>query len=101
MALRLAARSPTAVALWGVPAGPLLVADIVDPGTGDIVGCHPEGMDLVRRGFVVPPGGTTPVSLLVATDSFDPVIGYAVPPGEWGIQVTLNRITEHDPELGY
>lgn len=57
-------------------------------------------MDLIRGGFSVPPGGTTPVPLLVGTDSFDPDLGYAVPPGEWGIQVTLRRITERDPVLG-
>ncbi len=80
--------------------GPLLVADVVDPGTGDIVGGYSGLMDLMRGGFAVPSGGTTPVPLLVATDSFDPDLGYAVPPGEWAIQVTLSRITERDPVLG-
>jgi len=69
--------------------GPLLVADVVDPRTGEIVGGHSGSMDAVRGGFSVAPGGTTRVPLLVATDSFDPNLGYAVPPGEWGIQVTL------------
>jgi hypothetical protein len=80
--------------------GPLLVAHIVDPGSGDIVGGYSGLMDLIRGGFSVPPGGTTPVALLVATDSFDPDLGYAVPPGEWGAQVTLSRITEREPVQG-
>jgi hypothetical protein len=75
--------------------GPVLVADVVDPRTGEIVGGHSGLMDAVRGGFSVAPGGTTRVPLLVATDSFEPSLGYAVPPGEWGIQVTLTA--EHEP----
>lgn len=72
--------------------GPCLLADVVDPTTGDIVGGQTGIVDAVRREFVVPAGGTTRVPLLVATDSFDADLGYAVPPGDWGIQVTLGRV---------
>ena len=48
----------------------------------------------VRKVFVVPPGETASVPLLVGTDSFRPELGYAVPPGEWGLRATLS------PELG-
>jgi hypothetical protein len=38
--------------------------------------------------------------LLIATDSFDPDLGYAVPPGDRGIQVILDRITDYGHAVG-
>jgi hypothetical protein len=45
--------------------------------------------------FRVAAGQTARVPLLVATDSFLPDLGYAIPAGDWGVQATL------DPALGH
>jgi hypothetical protein len=37
----------------------------------------------------VAPGATERIPLLVGTASFVPDLGYAVPPGEWGVQANL------------
>jgi hypothetical protein len=39
--------------------------------------------------FRITPGQTDPIPLLTGTASFTPRLGYAVPPGEWGIRATL------------
>lgn len=46
--------------------------------------------------FWVGPGETGRVPLLIATASFDPRLGYAVPPGEWGLRAVL--VLGPDPE---
>ncbi len=74
--------------------GGSLVADVVDPASGAVVGGYTGAVRLVRQVFTAAPGQTVRVPLLVATDSFVPGLGYAVPPGDWGVQVTL------DPALG-
>lgn len=40
--------------------------------------------------FGVAPGATGRIPLLIGTASFTPELGYAVPPGSWGIQVPLD-----------
>jgi hypothetical protein len=67
-----------------------LIADVVDPGTGAIVGGYSGFVFAMLQIFDVDPGSTVPIPLLVATDSFVPDLGYAVPPGAWGIQITLD-----------
>ena len=71
-----------------------VVPQVVDPSSGEVVGGYSGVIFAVRKIFVVPPGETVSVPLLVGTDSFRPELGYAVPPGEWGLQATLS------PELG-
>jgi hypothetical protein len=39
--------------------------------------------------FPVAPGNTERIPLLIGTASFRPDLGYAVPPGSWGIEVPL------------
>jgi len=39
--------------------------------------------------FRVAPGQTERVPLLIGTASCTPRLGYAIPPGDWGVQATL------------
>ena len=67
---------------------------VVHPDTGQRVGCF-EGaqlMPLVR--FDVPSGSTSEIPLLVGTASTRPELGWAVPPGPWGVRIVLS----HDGE---
>jgi len=67
-----------------------VTAVVVDPRTRETVGgfSGPQTLPLVI--FRAAPGGSVRVPLLVGTASYKPELGYAVPPGEWGIQVTMN-----------
>lgn len=67
---------------------------VVDPGSGQVVGGFSGFVSGLRKVFGVPAGDTVTVPLLVGTDSFRPELGYAVPPGQWGLRATLS------PELG-
>lgn len=67
----------------------LVTAVVVDPGTGEVVGGYSGFQTLPLVMFRVPPGGTERIPLLIGTASFTGRLGYAVPPGSWGIQVTL------------
>lgn len=66
-----------------------LTADVVDPQTGETVGgfSGPQRLPLIR--FQVPPGQTRRIPLLIGTDSIAPQLGYAIPAGNWGLQITL------------
>jgi hypothetical protein len=67
-----------------------VTADVVDPHTGEVVGgfVGPQVLPLVT--FRVAPGQTGEVPLLIGTaSSSTPRLGYAIPPGDWGIQATL------------
>lgn len=66
-----------------------LTASVVDPETGEVVGgfAGPQTLPLVM--FRIPPGATERIPLLVGTASFTERLGYAVPPGSWGLQATL------------
>lgn len=66
-----------------------LIASVVDPDSGVIVGGYSGLIFAVRVRHVIPPGETTRIPLLVATDSLVPELGYAIPPGAWGIRVTI------------
>lgn len=70
---------------------------VVDAGSGAVVGGYAGTADLVFRYYVVAPGDTTAVPVRVGTDSFDPALGYAVPPGEWGLVATLVPIPDGSP----
>jgi len=71
-----------------------LIADVVDPRTGAVTGGYSGFVFTMLKAFTVPAGQTTRVPLFVATDSFLPDLGYAIPAGRWGVQATL------DPALG-
>ena len=66
-----------------------LIADVVDLGTGAVVGGYSGPRFMMVKTFTVAPGATARIPLLVATDSFVPDLGYAVPAGEWGVHATL------------
>ena len=67
----------------------VVTAQVVDPRTGETVGGYTgyQTAPLVR--FVVDPGSTTVVPLLVGTGSRSPELGYAIPAGAWAVQATL------------
>lgn len=71
-----------------------LIADVADPKTGAVIGGYSGPVRMILRSFSAAPGQTARVPLLVATDSFLPDLGYAIPAGDWGVQATL------DPALG-
>jgi hypothetical protein len=65
------------------------VTAVVDPQTGETVGGFSGAQTLNLKLFRVSPGGSTRIPLLIGTASSRPQLGYAIPPGEWGIQATL------------
>lgn len=72
-----------------------LIADVVDPVTGTVVGGYSGLVFAMLDTVTVVPAETARVALLVATDSFVPELGYAIPAGEWEIQATF------DPAFGH
>jgi hypothetical protein len=66
-----------------------VTATVVDPHTGEVVGGYAGFQILPLIIFRVAPGQAERVPLLIGTASFTPRLGYTVPPGSWGIQVTL------------
>jgi hypothetical protein len=70
---------------------------VVDPQTGETVGGFSGAQTLSLKFFRVSPGGSTRIPLLIGTASSRPQLGYAIPPGEWGIQATLT-LSSHSSE---
>ena len=66
-----------------------VTAVVVDPQTGEAVGGFSGLQTLPLKVFQAIPGGSVRIPLLIGTASSRPQLGYTVPPGEWGIQVTL------------
>jgi hypothetical protein len=66
-----------------------VTAIVVDPHTGEVMGgsAGPQTLPLVI--FRVAPGQTGRVPLLIGTASCTSRLGYAIPPGDWGMQATL------------
>ena len=72
-----------------------VTADVVDPQTGEQVGGFSGAQNLPLIMFRIALGGTERIPLLIGTASFTARLGYAVPPGSWGLQATLDFA--HDP----
>jgi hypothetical protein len=66
-----------------------VTAQVVDPGTGSVVGCFAGAQTAPLVVFPVPPGCTVVVPVLVGTASALPDLGYAIPRGEWAIRAVL------------
>lgn len=73
-----------------------VTALVVEPGTGEVVGGYSGFQTLPLVMFRVSPGGTERIPLLIGTASFTGRLGYAVPPGSWGIEVTLQLTADPD-----
>jgi hypothetical protein len=74
-----------------------VTGSVVDPQTGETVGGFSGAQTVPLIVFRAVPGGSVQLPLLVGTASNRPQLGYTVPPGEWGIQVTLNLAPDpHD-----
>ncbi len=71
-----------------------VTAIVVDPESGETVGglSGPQLLPLIV--FRVAPGQTERIPLLIGTDSTMPQLGYTIPAGNWGLQVTL-RLGPH------
>jgi hypothetical protein len=67
---------------------------VVDPQTGEAVGGFYGARTLALKFFQVAPGETGRILFLIATASFVPRLGYAVPAGNWGVRATLMISTE-------
>jgi hypothetical protein len=72
-----------------IPTNGSIRAVVVDPGTGEVVGGYSGAYTLMLMMFTVAPGQTERIPLLIATESFTPRLGYAIPPGDWGVQATV------------
>ena len=57
--------------------------------SGTIVGLYVGPHTLARVGFPIEPHQSRPVPVLIGTASMVPDLGYAVPPGQWGLVITL------------
>jgi hypothetical protein len=67
-----------------------LTAWVLDPTTRAVVGGYSGAQRVPLRIFEVDSGESILVPLLVGTASFDPPLGYAVPPGHWAMEAVLN-----------
>jgi hypothetical protein len=74
-----------------------VTAVVVDPRGGEVVGGYSGFQNRPLITFRVPPGATERIPLLIGTASFTERLGYAVPPGSWGIQVPLRLVSGPDP----
>jgi len=73
-----------------------VTASVVDPRTEEVVGGYAGFQTLPLVMFRVPPGVTERIPLLIGTASYTGRLGYAVPPGRWGVEVTLQLTRDPD-----
>jgi hypothetical protein len=66
-----------------------VTAQVVDPGTGQVVGGYSGAQRLPLVVFRVAPGRSGRIPLLIGTASTAPRLGYTIPAGNWGLQATL------------
>jgi hypothetical protein len=74
-----------------------VTASVVDPATGEVVGGFAGFQTTSLVPFRVPPGGTERIPLVIGTASVTERLGYVVPPGDWGVRVTLTLIADAEP----
>jgi hypothetical protein len=67
-----------------------LTAQVIDPSLRRVVGGYAGAQRAPLIIFRADPGETIVVPLLIGTASFDPSLGYAVPPGRWAMEAVLN-----------
>ncbi|HWD82312.1 MAG TPA: hypothetical protein VG497_25610 [Kribbella sp.] len=65
----------------------------VTDSSGQVVGRYAGPHNAPRIGFPLEPGQSRPVPALVGTASLAPELGYAVPPGQWSLVVSLRTET--------
>jgi hypothetical protein len=68
----------------------VITARILDPSTLDVVGGFVGAQTMPLFKFVIAPGETVTVPLLVGAASFTKSLGYTVPPGEWMLDAIVN-----------
>jgi hypothetical protein len=66
-----------------------LTARVVDPETHEIVGGFSGNQALPLVRFRAPAGGSVDIPVLIGTASTVPRLGYAVPTGEWALEITF------------
>jgi hypothetical protein len=67
-----------------------ITAFVVDQGTGEVVGGYAGWQTAPLVTFDVGPGESRRIPLLIGTASLVPRLGYAVPPGTWGLRAVLD-----------
>ena len=72
-----------------------VTAQVVDPMTRAVVGRFAGAQILPGIYFRAAPGDSVVVPVLVGTASISPDLGYAVPAGEWAIQMVLELEDEN------
>lgn len=72
-----------------ISTGPSAFGAVLDPSTGEVVGGYSGAAALVHRVHRIDPGATGALPLVVGTASYKRSLGYAVPPGEWLVEVLL------------
>ena len=73
-----------------------VTARVVDPCTKEVVGGFVGGQTLPGIDFRAAPSEFVLVPVLIGTASVSRDLGYAVPPGDWAIQVTIQMVDDGD-----
>jgi hypothetical protein len=66
-----------------------VTAYVFDAATDKVVGGFAGAQAAVLIRFPVAPQASIPIPMLIGTASFDPRLGYAIPPGQWAVEVAL------------
>jgi hypothetical protein len=69
--------------------GGAFVARIIDPATYEVLGGYEGALAFLPIRLQVPAGGEADMRILVATASLVPELGYAIPQGQWAIDLDL------------
>ena len=72
---------------------------VLDPATGEVAGGYVGAVRAALRVYTIEPGATVALPLVVGTASYKRALGYAVPAGEWLVEVVL-RLGEGDRRTG-
>jgi hypothetical protein len=84
--LRVHNRSPEDLEIC---AGGAFVPRIIDHSTHEVVGGYEGGLTFLPIRLQVPGAGKADMPILVATASLVPELGYAIPPGQWAIDLDV------------